>query len=106
MSRFDFEDITSRCIPGSNGSVHKAAKMRTFPLPPRFIEACSRPDLERIVNILAAIVTKTQAIVITDFSRMTRLHVVSSTRIFEATDLAPASEVRGFYYIGILAECS
>ncbi|KAJ7199941.1 hypothetical protein GGX14DRAFT_372584, partial [Mycena pura] len=92
LSKGDYEEIISECRPGPNSNRAKADRLRTFPLPSRFITPGSS-DVERTINILAAIVMEDAAIIISDFSRLTRLHVISSSRFFTAKDLEVNSEL-------------
>lgn len=76
-----------RCVPGPNKDPEKANLMRTFILPDKFCEPGAREVEKRTINVLAVIRTKEYAFVISDFSRLTRLHVVSSSRKFTSEDL-------------------
>ncbi|KAK6980542.1 hypothetical protein R3P38DRAFT_3118132 [Favolaschia claudopus] len=85
MTRSDYEEVTSVCVPGNNPNKSKAARLRSFLVPERFVEPGARlKDEDFKVNILAAVVMETHAIVI---------HVVSSARKFEKADLRPGSEM-------------
>ncbi|KAJ7653068.1 hypothetical protein DFH06DRAFT_525272 [Mycena polygramma] len=92
MSRADFDDLVSVCVPGSNENPQKAAKMRSFQVPDRFIEPGSR-EKGLTVNIIAAVVTEKRAIALMDCSRLSRVHIVSMSRKFTEEDLTPGSEV-------------
>ncbi|KAJ7664642.1 hypothetical protein DFH06DRAFT_1128044 [Mycena polygramma] len=95
MSLEDFRTIAdpSRCIPGANADPEKASKMRSFDLPEEFRDPGARELEDTTIVVLAAIVTPKQAIVISDFNRLTRLHVVSSSCKFSSEDLQPKSKV-------------
>ncbi|KAJ6494111.1 hypothetical protein C8R47DRAFT_1318939 [Mycena vitilis] len=95
MSLEDFRTIVDplRCIPGANADPEKASKMRSFDLPDEFREPGARELEDITVVVLAAIVTPKLAIVISDFNRLTRLHVVSSSCKFSSEDLQPKSNV-------------
>jgi hypothetical protein len=89
----DFEAITSASVPRPNDDKAKAARLHSFPLPDRFKEPGSQ-DRDRTINIFAAILTQEKAIIITDFSRMVRLHVISRTHNFLDFDITVESDVR------------
>ncbi|KAK6972010.1 hypothetical protein R3P38DRAFT_2585545, partial [Favolaschia claudopus] len=94
MTRSDYEEVTSVCVPGNNPNKSKAARLRSFLVPERFVEPGARlKDEDFKVNILAAVVMETHAIVVIDYSRIAQIHVVSSARKFEKADLRPGSEV-------------
>ena len=88
----DLFEITSVSQPGPNRNAAKAQRLRTFPLPDRFVTPHSQ-DKGRAVNILAAVIMEEISIIVCDFCRITRLHVISSTRIFDAPDLLVGSKV-------------
>ncbi|KAJ7675728.1 hypothetical protein DFH06DRAFT_1170354 [Mycena polygramma] len=95
MSLEDFQTIVApeRCVPGPNTDPEKAEQMRSFVLLEKFQEPNAR-DLEgTAVNVLAAVITEKQAFVLTDFTRLTRLHVVSSSRKFKSEDFHPGSMI-------------
>ncbi|KAJ6459765.1 hypothetical protein C8R47DRAFT_1081163 [Mycena vitilis] len=92
MSRPDFDELVSICVPGSNKDRAKAAKMRSFRVPARFIDPGSRGK-GLTVNVSAAVVSSHTAIVLLDYSRMSRVHIVSMAQKFTEDDLAPGSEV-------------
>lgn len=92
LSREDFEALTAHCVPGKNKSKAKADRMRSFLVPSRFVEPGSREN-GVTVNILAAVVTDATAIALFNFSRMSRVHIVSMSRKFLESDLKPGSEV-------------
>ncbi|KAF7372546.1 hypothetical protein MVEN_00117000 [Mycena venus] len=92
LPRRDYEEIVSQCQPGPNSNRAKAKRLRTFPLPPRFTTPGSA-ESARTINILAAIEMDEHAIIVSDFRRLTRLHVISSTRIFDSSDLIVNSEL-------------
>ncbi|KAJ6578219.1 hypothetical protein B0H19DRAFT_1338284, partial [Mycena capillaripes] len=91
----DFIQIVSTCQPGPNPNAAKAKRLRSFPLP----SSCDRfttpgsADSVCTIKILAAIVMEEYTIIVCDFSRIIRLHVISSTRIFGEHDLAVNSEL-------------
>ncbi|KAK7013556.1 hypothetical protein R3P38DRAFT_3005255 [Favolaschia claudopus] len=94
MTRSDYEEVTSVCVPGNNPNKSKAARLRSFLVPERFVEPGARlKDEDFKVNILAAVVMETHAIVVIDYSRIAQIHVVSSARKFEKADLRPGSEM-------------
>jgi hypothetical protein len=87
IPRGDLDEIVSTSIPGSNPNKSKAARLHTFPLPDRFIEPGSQ-ERDRTINIFAAIVMQEKAIIISDFSRMVRIHVISRNQSFMDFDIA------------------
>ncbi|KAJ6589519.1 hypothetical protein B0H19DRAFT_1058531 [Mycena capillaripes] len=88
----DFIQIVSTSQPGPNPNAAKAKCLHSFPLPSRFTTPGST-DSVRTINILAAIVMEEYTIIVCDISRIIRLHVISSTRIFGEHDLAVNSEL-------------
>ncbi|KAJ7178255.1 hypothetical protein C8R46DRAFT_1029740 [Mycena filopes] len=95
MSRTDFLLLVPpwRCIPGSNDDRAKAERMRSFLLADKFIDPGSRERDKTTITVLGAILTDAHAFVISDFSRLARFHVVSSSRKFTLADLHPDSLV-------------
>ncbi|KAK6981518.1 hypothetical protein R3P38DRAFT_3113515 [Favolaschia claudopus] len=95
MDRRDFDELVAECVPGNNPNKNKAARLRSFLAPERFIEPGARlkegEDFK--INILAAVVMEEEVIVVMDYSRMTQIHVVSSARMFEKEDLRPGSQI-------------
>ncbi|KAJ7079275.1 hypothetical protein B0H15DRAFT_914148 [Mycena belliarum] len=89
----DFNLIVSECVPGPNKDPKKAAQMRSFVLPAKFREAAARSQDETTITVLGALLTALKAYVISDFNRITRLHVVSSARTFTKEDIAPRSSM-------------
>lgn len=98
----DFKLIVAKCVPGANDDPMKAAQMRSFVLPAKFREPTARSQEESTINVLGAIVTDQKAYVVTDFSRIARLHVVSSSRKFTEEDLTPKSSVGLLSFLLIL----
>ncbi|KAI1781794.1 hypothetical protein LXA43DRAFT_907703, partial [Ganoderma leucocontextum] len=83
MSLEDYRALTTQCRPGPNKNKAKAKKLRSFVLPTRFVVPGSpnwQCPQDRYVNVFAAVVCQDQAIVIMDFSRLVRLHVMSLGR--------------------------
>ncbi|KAJ7131594.1 hypothetical protein C8R43DRAFT_849046, partial [Mycena crocata] len=76
LKRADFDEMVSTCVPGNNPNAGKAGRLRSFPLLKKFIEPGARQKLVRKINILAAIVMDEDIIIISDFTRMTQVHVV------------------------------
>ncbi|KAJ7017004.1 hypothetical protein C8F04DRAFT_1096190 [Mycena alexandri] len=91
MKRKDFDEIVATCVPGNNPKPAKAARLRSFLLPPKFIEPGARKKAARKINIMAAVVMDEDVIIISDFSRMTQIHVVSSSSLLEYPDILPGS---------------
>ncbi|KAK7006897.1 hypothetical protein R3P38DRAFT_2466005, partial [Favolaschia claudopus] len=94
MTVTDYRSLTApwNCVPGANEDPDKAKLMRSFNLPAKFHESGARSMEKLTVNVFAAIVTRNTAIVFTDFSRLLRLHVISSSTKFSAEDLVPRSQ--------------
>ncbi|KAK7054100.1 hypothetical protein R3P38DRAFT_2854659 [Favolaschia claudopus] len=88
MARSDYEEMVAVSVPGNNPNKAKAQRLRSFVMPDRFVEAGARKKNKLYkVNILAAIVMEKHAFIVTDFSRMTQLHVVSSAVLLQWNDL-------------------
>ena len=83
VSREDYEKLIANDCPGSNKNKTKAAKMRSFELHSDFIEPGSSSNANRTINIFAAIVSESFAIVFSDFARLMRMHVTSIDRTQE-----------------------
>jgi hypothetical protein len=90
-----FYEITHKCVPGPNKDRNKAAKMRSFPIPERFIEEHSKDKINRVCNIFLALISDTNVWVLIDFARLVRLHIVSRDRPWIAEEFVPASPVSG-----------
>lgn len=87
MKREDYEEIVNKDAPGPNADKAKAEILRSFVMPERFANKLSADAKKRrLINVLAAFVSDTDAILIIDFSRLSRLHVVSQDRLWDATD--------------------
>lgn len=93
MSLTDFELLVSECVPGPNPDPKKAEQMRCFVLPNKFWEPTARSQEDLTVTVLGAIVTAHKAYVISDYNRITRLHVVISSQKFTKQDILPKSAV-------------
>ncbi|KAJ7019015.1 hypothetical protein C8F04DRAFT_1404497 [Mycena alexandri] len=91
MNREHFDEIVATCVPGNNPKAAKAACLRSFIMPPKFIEAGARQKKVHKINIMAAIVMDENVIIISDFSQMMQLHAVSSDSLFTLSDLLPES---------------
>ncbi|KAG6808766.1 hypothetical protein H0H92_002969 [Tricholoma furcatifolium] len=93
ISHSDFDDIISKDCCGPNSDARKAERMRSFPLPPRFVDTDSSTaqDVHKI-NIFAAFVTDMHAILLLDFVRLIRLHVLSSAHVWQPSDLEIGSK--------------
>ncbi|KAJ7176819.1 hypothetical protein C8R46DRAFT_44716 [Mycena filopes] len=92
MKRIDFEDMVKTCVPGNNSNPAKARRLRSFPLPSRFIEPGARKKSAHKINIIAAVVMEEDVIIVTDFSRMAQVHIISSSSFFQQSDLHPGSK--------------
>ncbi|KAK7032696.1 hypothetical protein R3P38DRAFT_2520548 [Favolaschia claudopus] len=94
MSRAEFDEIVADSVPGNNKNKGKANRLRSFCLPSYFLDPGARVRKDDFkINILAAIVMEEDVLVITDFSRMSQIHVVSSGRILNREDMRPGSEL-------------
>jgi hypothetical protein len=98
LSKADFDEIVSTCVPGNNKNPAKAKRLRSFPLPQRFVLPGARRKALRKINILAAIVMDEDVIIVTDFSRMSQVHIVSSSQILQSPDIQPGSLVYPFSF--------
>ncbi|KAI0690724.1 hypothetical protein C8T65DRAFT_587704, partial [Cerioporus squamosus] len=90
VSLEDYHALTERCRPGPNKNKAKAKRLRSFKLPSRFVvPGCptSKDEDDRYINIFAAVVCQDCAIIITDFARLVRLHVMSLARLWMYEDL-------------------
>ncbi|KAJ6544913.1 hypothetical protein B0H10DRAFT_1836644 [Mycena sp. CBHHK59/15] len=86
----DFNEIVSNCVPGPNKNRAKANRLRSFPLPQRFIVPGSA-QTDRYINIFAAIIMGDHAIIFSDFSRLMRMHVISGPCVFTRNEIEPGS---------------
>ncbi|KAH7902820.1 hypothetical protein BJ138DRAFT_973516, partial [Hygrophoropsis aurantiaca] len=93
MTKDDFDEITKEDQPGPNKNRMKADKLRTFPLPQRFCEPDTSPNIKRTVNIFMAFVSESANYVwaLVDFARIVRLNVISHSRFWSASDMLPSS---------------
>ncbi|KDR81019.1 hypothetical protein GALMADRAFT_91738 [Galerina marginata CBS 339.88] len=91
MSREDYDRLIMNDCPGSNQNKSKAAKMRSFRMHPDFIEPGSSSKANRTINIFAAIVSESFAVVFSDFARLMRMHVTSLDRHWTQADLEVGS---------------
>lgn len=95
MKRTYYDEIISKDVPGQNADKSKAEVLRTFEIPERFVnDKSANPTKKRYVNVLAAMVSETEAVLVVDFSRLSRLHVISKDSAWEETDMDPSSPVR------------
>jgi hypothetical protein len=93
VSREDYDKLIANDCPGSNKNKTKAAKMRSFELHSDFIEPGSSSNANRTINIFAAIVSESFAIILSDFARLIRMHVTSIDRHWTQEDLDVGSPV-------------
>ncbi|KAK7006736.1 hypothetical protein R3P38DRAFT_1700285 [Favolaschia claudopus] len=94
LPRDDFEEIVASSVPGNNKNRSKANRLCSFPLPSYYLDPGARDRKDDFkINILAAVVMEEEVLIITDFSRMTQIHVVSSARMLTREDLRPGSEL-------------
>lgn len=90
----DYDEIVSKDAPGPNADKDKAERLRSFVMPARFVNRkSSNPDRTRFINVIAAFVSNDNAILIVDFSRLSRLHVTSLDRPWQEADFDPSSSV-------------
>ncbi|EDQ99419.1 uncharacterized protein LACBIDRAFT_316603 [Laccaria bicolor S238N-H82] len=87
MSHADYTKLIENDCPGSNPDRTKASRMRSFVTPPQFIEPGSSSKAKRTINVFAAIVADTFAIVFSDFARLMRMHVISKDQHWTQADL-------------------
>ncbi|THU98734.1 hypothetical protein K435DRAFT_660314 [Dendrothele bispora CBS 962.96] len=92
-----YDAITAVSHPGKNPDIKKRNKLRTFLIPPEFIEPDSKPlkkdEDTRSVTTFLAIITPTWVWTICDFSRLVRFHIISLSRVWNKEDLSPSSEL-------------
>jgi hypothetical protein len=98
LSKADFDEIVSMCVPGNNKNPAKAKRLRLFPLPQRFVHPGACCKAVRKINILAAIVMDKDVIILTDFLRMSQVHIMSSSQILQLPDIQPGSLVYPFSF--------
>ncbi|TFK79759.1 hypothetical protein K466DRAFT_505057, partial [Polyporus arcularius HHB13444] len=96
VSLEDYHALTEKCRPGPNKNKAKAKRLRSFVLPSKFVvPGC--PTFEkaddRYINIFAAVVCQDCAIIVTDFARLARLHVMSLARFWMYEDLSTDSHL-------------
>ncbi|EDR13470.1 uncharacterized protein LACBIDRAFT_308427 [Laccaria bicolor S238N-H82] len=87
MSHADYTKLIENDCPGSNPDRTKASRMRSFVTPPQFIEPGSSSKAKRTINVFAAIVADTFAIVFSDFARLMHMHVISKDQHWTQADL-------------------
>jgi hypothetical protein len=73
-------------------NAERARLVRSFVVPDRFSENAARKPL-RTVNILAAFVSADWTWTLSDFARLSNLHVISRDKPWEASDFQVSSEV-------------
>ncbi|KAI0693238.1 hypothetical protein C8T65DRAFT_585869, partial [Cerioporus squamosus] len=96
VSLDDYHSLTERCRPGPNKNKTKAKRLRSFILPPAFTVPGSPAFVnteDRYINIFAAVVCQDCAIIITYFSRLVRLHIISRSRFWMQEDFRVDSEL-------------
>lgn len=93
VSLSDFYAILQGDCPGPNEDTDKAAELRSFKLPPHLIEPGSEVGgIGHCVNIFCAFLMKQHAVILTDFSRLVRLRVISRSAPWMAKDLEVGTE--------------
>ncbi|KAI0689909.1 hypothetical protein C8T65DRAFT_834530 [Cerioporus squamosus] len=95
VSLEDFYALTEHCRPGPNKNKAKAKRLRSFALPSRFVVPGSPAAVDfsdRYINIFAAVVCQDCAILVTDFARLVRLHVLSRSQLWMDGDLTVGSQ--------------
>ncbi|PPR02049.1 hypothetical protein CVT26_008727 [Gymnopilus dilepis] len=90
MRTADFQDIIAGEVDGPNEDPEKAAKIRTFLLPDRFVTKGSSTS-PRHVKIFAAWISSEWVWALLDFSGLVRIHVKSKSRAWTEADLAVGS---------------
>lgn len=96
MTIDNFEALLANDCPGPNKNKMKVNHLRSFQVPDYMIEPGSSPNQIRRVNMFAAFIMQKHVIVLVDFARLIRLHVISGDVMWAAEDLHLNSEVR--YY--------
>ena len=92
-----FQDLLANDSPGNNPDKRKAQRLRTFKFPRYLIEesrqAPEGKEDTQSINIFCAFIMKKKVILVSDFSRLIRLHITSISRFWTADDLAVGSHV-------------
>lgn len=104
MSRTTYHQIISDSIPGTNADLQKSSLIRSFVFPDELIVPNSSERRPRRINIFAAFLSDEWAWVLSDFTRLVRMHVISRDRHWEASDFhfldsSPVSPTWFFFYL-------
>ncbi|TEB37826.1 hypothetical protein FA13DRAFT_1867608 [Coprinellus micaceus] len=91
VSRSIFDDLLENDAPGPNPDKAKAQRLRTFLFPEYLIEPSRRAPVgsrnTQSINIFCAWLVGDSVIIISDFSRLVRLHFTSLDRFWTQDDL-------------------
>ena len=102
LKKEDYLDIIAQDTAGPNPDKKKSERLRSFKLPDRFIEPDSvTPPEGHIINIFCAFVMQHLVIIVADFARLVRLHVTSSSHVWQKSDVGAKSPVRLLYIPGL-----
>ena len=89
--------MVSKDCPGRNKDGEKSEIMRSFIVPSCLTTPEARQlKQEQTINIFAAFVGLRDTFIVTDHSRLLRMHIMILPRCFTQRDLEPESEVRAF----------
>ncbi|KAI0349099.1 hypothetical protein OH77DRAFT_1415553 [Trametes cingulata] len=86
-----FKKMILKCCPGNNPDAKTAKKMRSFDVPVELTVPEARGRDAQKLAVFAAIVGEEETIVLTDHYRLLKLHFMSLSRAWAATDLEPMS---------------
>ncbi|KAJ6539815.1 hypothetical protein DFH09DRAFT_929930 [Mycena vulgaris] len=76
--------MAATCVPRNNPKAANASRLRSFVMPTKFLERGVRKKSKTYkIDILTAVVMDKDVIIITDFARMSQLHVVSSATVLQ-----------------------
>lgn len=93
LPRNVYDEITSTDQAGPNKQGSKAAKLRRYPIPPKYNVPGSSGKGDRTLTIYLAIITDSYVFVLEDFSRLARMWWKSRTRKWLSHEIAVDSKV-------------
>ncbi|KAI0309416.1 hypothetical protein OF83DRAFT_1042474, partial [Amylostereum chailletii] len=86
MSQNDFELICSLDTPGPNKDPEKSEILRRFKVPDIFMDPGTKENTDRTITIFFAVICEDCVWVLTDFNRLMRIHVMSSSKMWTLRD--------------------
>ena len=100
MTTAAYEEITSADVDGQSNNPHltkeenaeQARLVRSFRIPDKFSVDGARTPLKTI-NIAAAFISDDWVLTLSDFVRLSNLHVISRDEMWKAPDFEVSSEV-------------